>query len=96
MSRYAVNKVLWQVARDDKMAAAYKGSPERFLAGRPLTAGEHRQLIARDLAGLFAAGAHPFLLYTFNLKVADGWSFAMMMDYVKSLADIDPPLDITT
>ena len=96
MSRYAVNKVLWQVARDDAAAADYMSAPDRFLADRPLTPDEHRQLRDRDIAGLFAAGAHPFLLYTFNIKVSGGFSFPMMVDYVKKLADIDPPLDIST
>lgn len=96
MSRYAVNKVLWQVARDDDAAAIYLATPARFLAGRSLTEEEHRQLLERDLAGLFAAGAHPFLLYTFNIKVSGGFSFPMMVDYVKAIAGIDPPLDIST
>lgn len=96
MSRYAVNKVLWQVARDDAAAAAYLASPEAFLAGRPLSAEEHRQLLDRDAAALFRSGAHPFLLYTFTIKVSGGWSFPMMIDYVKAIADIPPPLDIST
>ncbi|UVO51056.1 hypothetical protein M0208_11190 [Sphingomonas sp. SUN019] len=96
MSRYAVNKVLWQVARDDAAAARHMESPDQFLAARPLTAEEHLQLLERDYAGLFAAGAHPFLLYTFRIKVSGGWSFPLMTDYVRSLAGIDPPLDIST
>ena len=96
MSRYAVNKVLWQVARDDDAAAAYMATPERFLSGRSLSADEYRQLLDRNLAALFAAGAHPFLLYTFNIKVSGGFSFPMMIEYVKALADIEPPLDIST
>lgn len=96
MSRYAVNKVLWQVARDDAVAASYMASPDTFMTGRPLTETEHRQLVDRDYAGLFAAGAHPFLLYTFKIKVSGGWSFPLMTDYVQSIAGIDPPLDIST
>ncbi len=96
MSRYAVNKALWQVARDEAHAASYIASPDAFLAGRSLTAEEHRQLVERDFAALFAAGAHPFLLYTFKIKVAGGWSFPLMAEYVKSIGGIDPPLDIST
>ena len=59
MSRYAVNKVLWQVARDDDAAAMYIDSPAGFLAGRALTDEEHRQLSTRDYAALFASGAPP-------------------------------------
>jgi hypothetical protein len=96
MSRYAVNKVLWQVARDDAIAAEFKETPEKVLANRGLTEEEHRQLLERDFAALFAAGAHPFLLFTFRIKISGGWSYPMMVEHVKALADIDPPLDITT
>lgn len=96
MSRYAVNKALWQVARDEAAAAAFRESPEAFLAGRPLTEEEHRRLLTRDVGGMFAAGAHPFLLWTFALKLAGGWSPAMMAGYVGALAGIEPPLDIST
>ncbi|MES2861786.1 MAG: hypothetical protein V4701_09950 [Pseudomonadota bacterium] len=96
MSRYAVNKALWQVGRDEAAAALYLESPEQFLAGRSLTAEEHRQLLTRDFAAMFASGAHPFLMYTFQLKVSGGWSFPMMVAYVKALGEIDPPLDIST
>jgi len=96
MSRYAVNKVLWQVARDDELAAAYKSAPEKFLADQGLNAEEHRQLLARDFPAMFAAGAHPFLLFTFRIKISGGWSYPMMVEHVRELADIDPPLDIST
>lgn len=96
MSRYAVNKALWQVARDETLAAEFQQTPEKFLADRGLTDEEHRQLLERDYAGMFAAGAHPFLLFTFRIKISGGWSYPMMVEHVKALADIDPPLDITT
>jgi Aromatic-ring-opening dioxygenase LigAB, LigA subunit len=96
MSRYAVNKVLWEVARDDAKAAAFIEAPEAFLEGRPLTPEEHRQLVERDFAGMFAAGAHPFLLFTFRIKLSGGFSFPMMQEHVRVLAEIDPPLDIST
>ncbi len=96
MSRYAVNKALWQVGRDEAAAVQYAEAPEVFLAGRSLTPEEYRQLLERDYAAMFAAGAHPFLLYTFRLKVSGGWSFPMMIEHVKALSAIDPPLDIST
>ncbi len=96
MSRYAVNKALWQVGRDDALAALYMEAPERFLEGRSLTGEEHRQLLTQDYGAMFAAGAHPFLLYTFRLKVSGGWSFPMMAAHIKALSAIDPPLDIST
>jgi Aromatic-ring-opening dioxygenase LigAB, LigA subunit len=96
MSRYAVNKVLWEVARDDAKAADYMESPELFLADRSLTDEEHRQLLERDFAAMFAAGAHPFLLFTFRIKMSGGFSFPMMIEHVRALAGIEPPLDIST
>ena len=96
MSRYAVNKVLWEVARDDALAASYTADPATFLTGRSLTQEEHRQLMERDFAGMFAAGAHPFLLFTFRIKLAGGFSYPMMIEHVGALAGIDPPLDIST
>lgn len=96
MSRYAVNKVLWEVGRDDEKAAAYMGAPEQFLAGRSLTDEERRHLLERDFAGMFAAGAHPFLLFTFRVKISGGFSYAMMVEHVRVLSDIEPPLDIST
>ena len=96
MSRYAVNKVLWEVARDDAKAADYMASPEQFLADRGLTQDEHRQLLERDFAAMFAAGAHPFLLFTFRIKISGGFSFPMMVEHVRVLSKVEPPLDIST
>lgn len=96
MSRYAVNKVLWTVARDDAQAARFMDAPEAFLADFSLTPQEHRHLLDRDFGALFAEAAHPFLLFTFRIKLSGGFSFPMMIEHVKSLADIDPPLDIST
>ena len=96
MSRYGVNKALWVVGRDDDRAAIYMKTPEAFLKDFSLTPEEHRQLMERDYAGMFAAGAHPFLLYTYRLKLAGGFSFPLLMEHVKSLSGIEPPLDIST
>lgn len=96
MSRYAVNKVLWTVARDDAQAAIYMETPDTFLADFSLTGEEHRQLLERDFGAMFAAGAHPFLLFTFRIKISGGFSFPMMTEHVRVLSEIDPPLDIST
>ncbi len=96
MSRYTVNKVLWEVSRDDAIAAIYMETPEAVLAGRSLTEEEYRQLLERDFAAMFADGAHPFLLFTFRIKISGGFSFPMMAEHVRALADVDPPLDIST
>ena len=96
MSRYAVNKVLWEVSRDDALATSYVENSAAFLEGRSLTEDEHRQLVERDFGGMFAAGAHPFLLFTFRIKLSGGFSFPMMMEHVRVLSEIEPPLDIST
>ncbi|MBJ7483755.1 hypothetical protein [Brevundimonas sp.] len=96
MSRYGVNKALWEIARDDAVADRYMEAPKAFLEGRELSAEEHRQLLERDFAAMFAAGAHPFLLFTFRIKVSGGWSYPMMVEHVRVLSTIEPPLDIST
>ena len=96
MSRYAVNKVLWTVARDDAQAAIYTTTPETFLADFSLTTEERRQLLERDYAAMFADGAHPFLLFTFRIKLSGGFSFPMMVEHVRVLSEVEPPLDIST
>lgn len=96
MSRYAVNKVLWTVARDDAKAAIYMESPDAFLADFSLNEEERRQLIERDFAAMFADGAHPFLLFTFRIKISGGFSFPMMTEHVRVLSTVEPPLDIST
>lgn len=96
MSRYAVNKVLWEVARDDALAASYIADPAAYLAGRSLSEEEHRHLMEHDYGEMFAAGAHPFLLFTFRIKLSGGFSFPMMTEHVRVLSQYDPPLDIAT
>ena len=96
MSRYAVNKALWVVSRNDDQAAIYMSTPETFLADYSLTLEEHRQLLERDFGAMFADGAHPFLLFTFRIKLSGGFSFPMMIEHVRALSDIEPPLDIST
>ena len=96
MSRYGVNKALWVVSRNDDQAAIYMAAPQTFLADYSLTPEEHRQLMERDFAAMFADGAHPFLLFTFRIKISGGWSFPMMVEHVRVLSAIEPPLDIST
>ena len=96
MSRYGVNKALWVVSRDDAQAAIYMEAPEVFLEDFSLTPEEHRQLVERDFGAMFADGAHPFLLFTFRIKLAGGFSFPMMIEHVRALSKIEPPLDIST
>ena len=96
MSRYGVNKALWVVSRDDAQAKIYMETPEAFLADFSLTPEERRQLVERDFSAMFADGAHPFLLFTFRIKLSGGFSFPMMTEHVRALSGIEPPLDIST
>lgn len=95
MSRYHVNKVLWQVAKQPGAKAAFEADPAAYLRGRELTKPEHEALAGADIRALFQLGAHPFLLYSFALVLAGGFSVAMMEDYVAKLAGLQL-LDITT
>ena len=96
MSRYAVNKALWQIARDEGACAAYRADRHMFLAGRDLTEREHADLTAMNYRALFEGGAHPFLLYTCRIRLSDGWTFQLMLDHIAAFEGVSPPLDIST
>ncbi|HEU0043119.1 hypothetical protein [Sphingomonas sp.] len=96
MSRYAVDKVLWQIARDDSACAAFCADRHAFLAERDLTDEERADLFAMDYRALFEAGAHPFLLYTARIRLSNGWTFQLMIDHITAFEGVPPPLDIST
>ncbi|MFJ4840642.1 hypothetical protein [Streptomyces sp. NPDC088746] len=85
MSRYETDKVLWNVYCDPGAAAAFTADPAGFLAGRDLLEGERDALVTRDVRALIVAGAHPFLVYNFALRLAGGFSMPFVMDYVAKL-----------
>jgi protocatechuate 4,5-dioxygenase alpha chain len=95
MSRYQVNKVLWDVYRDKGLADAFVNDPAGFLAPRDLTGEEGTALLERDVRRLAAVGAHPFLIYNFALRLAGGFSIPFVLDYVRRLQGIELG-DITT
>ena len=77
MSRYLVNKVIWEVDRTDEGLAAFKADPAGFLGvwtesseGGPLTGEERQALETRDYGWLYAMGANPFLLWQFARSVS--------------------------
>jgi protocatechuate 4,5-dioxygenase alpha chain len=96
MSRYAVNKALWQVARDQAACAAFRADRDAFLAGWDLTEQERADLTNMDYRALFEGGAHPFLLYTSRIRLSDGWTFQLMLDHIAAFEGVSPPLDIST
>lgn len=80
MSRYMMNKLLWEVESDDELLASFKQDPAGLVAtwelrataprppypaGGTLTAEERRACIAVDYAALYSMGAHPYLLWHF-------------------------------
>ena len=94
MTRYALDKVLWNYARDPEFKAAFDADPAAAIADRELTGDERAALGARDARAIFQLGAHPFLLYSFSITANGGWSMEMMTDYVGrlkglSLGDIE-------
>lgn len=89
MSRYALDKVLWEYAREPAFKAAFDADAAAALAGRELTGPERAALVARDQRAIFSLGAHPFLLYSFAIALAGGWSFQLMHDYVARLEGLE-------
>jgi len=85
MSKYALDKVLWQIARDPNLEHSFKTDREGFLAGRDLTAAEHAALIDFDVRAMFEGGAHPFMIYMSAQRMMGGWSFQFMKDYVAKI-----------
>lgn len=89
MTRYAVDKVLWQVSHDEAFRNAFFADPPSAIAARELDAAERAALSAQDLRALFAMGAHPFLLYSFAIARNRGWSPQFMQAYVAELAGLE-------
>ena len=46
-------------------------------------------LVAGDQRAIFTQGAHLFLLYSFAIARAGGWSFQLMHDYVERLEGLE-------
>ncbi|MGH8915369.1 MAG: hypothetical protein ACRDZM_12740 [Acidimicrobiia bacterium] len=85
MSRYMLNKLMWEVDRSDDALAAFKGDASAFLAGweakiehpvppypegGTLSDDERAALESRDYGALYAMGANPFLLWQFARAVS--------------------------
>jgi hypothetical protein len=62
MSVYAVNKLCHDTLHDLAFREAVKRDPAAAIAARDLTADERNALLAGDVARLYEAGCHPFLL----------------------------------
>lgn len=62
MSVYALNKVLYQLARDEAFREAVRADPASALSDRGLEADQLKAMLEADVASLFRMGVHPFLL----------------------------------
>lgn len=90
MTRYALDKVLWDYARDADFRSAFDSDPRTAIAGRELADPEREALASKDIRAVFQRGAHPFLVYGFAIALNRGWSFEMMRDYVARLEGLQP------
>lgn len=74
MSRYLVNKLMWEVDMSEDALAAFKQDAGAFLAGWPqsgqLSPGEREAVEGRDYGVLYAMGVNPFLLWQFARSVS--------------------------
>lgn len=85
MSRYMVNKLMWEIDRSEEGLARFKHDAAAFLDeweslathpvppypdGGDLTDGERAAVEARDYGALYAMGANPFLLWQFARSVS--------------------------
>ena len=67
MSLYALQKLIRDVNRDEKLRASYFASPADFAKDYDLTDGERSALLALDLTKLYALGVHGLLLRPFSI-----------------------------
>ena len=89
MSKYATNRVLWEVAANPVLAQQIQEDPETALAGRDLSDEERTALGQADIRGLFQLGVHPFLLYNFALRLAGGFSMPFVQSYLAQLEGLE-------
>ena len=89
MTRYALDKVLWEYAREPAFKAAFDADAAAAIAGRELDGGERMALSGKDIRAIFALGAHPFLVYSFAIALNGGWTVQLMLDYVERLNGLE-------
>ena len=89
MTRYALDKVLWEYGRDPAFKAGFDADPASAIAGRELGPAERAALVAKDIRAVFSLGAHPFLVYSFAIAHNGGWSVEFMHDYVDKLKGLE-------
>jgi hypothetical protein len=85
MSRYMVNKLMWEIDRSDDALERFKANATEFLdgwvarsrdpvppypEGGELTGEERQAIETRDYGSLYAIGVNPFLLWQFARSVS--------------------------
>lgn len=89
MTRYAVDKILWEVAKKPNFGKAFLADPTATIRDYELTETEYKALISKDLRTIFNLGAHPFLLFSFAITKNGGWSMQFMHEYVAELEGLE-------
>jgi hypothetical protein len=89
VTRYALDKVLWEYGRDPAFREAFDGDAASAIANRELSENERGALTAKDIRAVFTLGAHPFLVYSFAIALNRGWSVQLMHDYVAKLEGLE-------
>jgi hypothetical protein len=82
MSVYGINKVCYLAQSDLNFRERLKRDPEAALTGFPLTDAERRAFLECDMAALYKAGAHTFLLSRLPRFESMGMTRA---DYIRSM-----------
>ncbi|HKX75744.1 MAG TPA: hypothetical protein VJR05_10185 [Acidimicrobiia bacterium] len=104
MSRYMVNKLMWEVERSQDSLTAFRHDPGGFLdrweatepeppypEGGKLTATERAALEAVDYRTLYAMGAHPFILWQFVRALSTEDPAPLVTRYREATADLGYP-----
>jgi len=96
MSRYGVDKVLWEHIRSEpEERRRYLDDPHSTLAGRELTEEESAALTSLDVSTLYRLGAHPFLLWGWWWRMNEGADRSLRARYLELIAPWGSP-DFTT
>ncbi len=67
MSRYALNKLVWDIQYPEPRAQ-YEADPAGFLARYDLTPEETAAVRSRDIRAMWVRGVNPYLLRFFQLR----------------------------
>ena len=72
MTLYQVDRVIYEVGRNDEALESFLEHSDAYLADRVLNERERAALRDCDYAALWSMGAHPFILFGFVRRVLMG------------------------